>query len=130
MVGGAVKTELLNGSKGLVFPVRWHEPFGLAVIESMYFGAPVFSTPYGALPELVPDWAGCLSNQAQTLAQAMQQQQWDGQRIHQHVVEHFNAQTMAQAYLRKYQQVMDGQALNAQAPCAQDAFDKLPWHTQ
>lgn len=129
MVGGTVKTDLLNGSKGLVFPVRWHEPFGLAVIESMYFGAPVFSTPYGALPELVPEWAGCLSNQADVLAQAMQRyQQFDAQRIHQHVVENFNAQTMAQAYLCKYQQVIDGKKLNAQAPCAQIPFDKLDWH--
>ena len=54
MVGGTQKTGLLNASRGLIFPVRWHEPFGLAVIESLYFGCPVFSTPYGALPELVP----------------------------------------------------------------------------
>ena len=32
MVGGEEKLRLLNGSKGLIFPVRWHEPFGLAVI--------------------------------------------------------------------------------------------------
>ncbi len=128
MVGGAVKTQLLNGSQGLVFPVRWHEPFGLAVIESMYFGAPVFSTPYGALPELVPDWAGCLSNQADQLAQAMQQaKRFDGERIHQHVVHNFNAQTMAQGYLEKYQKVMSGSPLNAHPPCATQVFDHLDW---
>ena len=54
MVGGSEKTGLLNASRGMIFPVRWHEPFGLAVIESLYFGCPVFATPYGALPELVP----------------------------------------------------------------------------
>lgn len=128
MVGGNVKTQLLNGSKGLVFPVRWHEPFGLAVIESMYFGAPVFSTPYGALPELVPDWAGCLSNKAQELAQAMHvSERFDGPRIQQHVVEHFNAHTMAQGYVQKYQQVMAGKSLNTQQPCAKQPFDKLDW---
>lgn len=50
MVGGGEKLRLLQGSKGLIFPVRWHEPFGLAIIESLYFGCPVFGTPYGALP--------------------------------------------------------------------------------
>ena len=50
MVGGSEKTGLLNASRGMIFPVRWHEPFGLAVIESLYFGCPVFATPYGALP--------------------------------------------------------------------------------
>ena len=53
MVGGQTKFDLLNGSKGLIFPVKWHEPFGLAIIESLYFGCPVFGTPYGSLPELV-----------------------------------------------------------------------------
>ena len=31
----------------LLFPVKWHEPFGLALIESLYFGNPVFGTPFG-----------------------------------------------------------------------------------
>ena len=35
------KGEILNSSKGLVFPVLWHEPFGLAIIESLYYGCPV-----------------------------------------------------------------------------------------
>ena len=42
MVGGERKNELLRHSKGLIFPVRWDEPFGLAITESLYFGAPVF----------------------------------------------------------------------------------------
>ena len=71
MVGGTQKTGLLNASRGLIFPVRWHEPFGLAVIESLYFGCPVFSTPYGALPELVPVHCGVLSDQASVLAEAV-----------------------------------------------------------
>jgi hypothetical protein len=61
MVGGQVKLDLLQGSRGLIFPVLWHEPFGLAVIESLYFGCPVYATPYGALPELVPPACGVLS---------------------------------------------------------------------
>ena len=53
MVGGVEKDRLLNDSKGLIFPVRWHEPFGIALIESLYYGCPVFGTPYGSLPELI-----------------------------------------------------------------------------
>jgi glycosyltransferase involved in cell wall biosynthesis len=128
MVGGKVKTDLLNGSQGLVFPVRWHEPFGLAVIESMYFGAPVFATPYGALSELVPDWAGCLSNQAEKLVDAMQQvSRYDKQRIHEHAKHCFNADIMTAGYLVKYQEVMGGNSLNATHPKAQEGFDKLHW---
>ena len=61
MVGGQVKLDLLQGSRGLIFPVLWHEPFGLAVIESLYFGCPVYATPYGALPELAPPATGVLA---------------------------------------------------------------------
>ncbi len=47
MVDNAAKKRLIERSKGLLFPVRWHEPFGLAVPESLWYGAPVFATPYG-----------------------------------------------------------------------------------
>lgn len=49
MVDNAAKKRLIERSKGLLFPVRWHEPFGLAVPESLWYGAPVFATPYGSL---------------------------------------------------------------------------------
>jgi glycosyltransferase involved in cell wall biosynthesis len=71
MVGGARKFALLNGSAGMIFPVVWHEPFGLAVIESLYFGCPVFATPYGAIPELVPEHCGVLSDSLGMLATAL-----------------------------------------------------------
>ena len=35
--------------------MRWHEPFGIALIEALYFGCPVFGTPYGSLPEIVEE---------------------------------------------------------------------------
>lgn len=62
MVGGETKNRLINGSRALLFPVLWNEPMGLAVVESLYFGCPVFGTPYGALPELVGPEFGFLSN--------------------------------------------------------------------
>src|SRR5690606_35866798 len=62
MVDNITKMQVMNNSKGLIFPVRWHEPFGLAVIESLYAGCPVFATPFGSLKELVPPEVGILSN--------------------------------------------------------------------
>ncbi|MGV3510284.1 MAG: hypothetical protein ACO1N7_13415, partial [Sphingobacteriaceae bacterium] len=38
MIGGEEKNEVLRQSKGLIFPVLWHEPFGIAITESLYFG--------------------------------------------------------------------------------------------
>ena len=67
MIGGVKKNEILDKSKGLIFPVRWHEPFGLAITESLYFGCPVFGTPYGSLPEIVNNEVGFLSNESTEL---------------------------------------------------------------
>ena len=127
MVGGEQKLSLLNGSKGMIFPVRWHEPFGLAIIESLYFGSPVFATPYGAIPELVPEHCGFLSTSADELVHAIQNNEYDMHACHQHAVEHFNAHQMMQGYLEKYQLVMAGQQLNAEKPCLAGEFQRLAW---
>jgi len=128
MVGGAKKFALLNGSRGFIFPVLWHEPFGLAVIESLYFGCPVFATPYGAFPELVPGHCGILSNSRAGLASALQRaDEFSAAACHEHARDHFHARRMACGYLEKYQQVLDGQALHETPPVTQVHPRDLPW---
>ena len=55
MVDDDFKNRVMSSSRGLVFPVRWNDPCPNAVIESLFAGCPVFGTPYGSLPELVPE---------------------------------------------------------------------------
>jgi len=128
MVGGQEKFRLLNTSNGLVFPVRWHEPFGLAVIESLYFGCPIFSTPYGALPELVSPEQGCLSASKAELVSSIQDKSFDMRACHQHAVTHFNAEKMARGYLEKYEQVLAGENLSRTHPRATGRDIRLPWN--
>lgn len=52
-VDAAGKRELLAGAVGLLNPIEWDEPFGMAMIESLACGTPVVSTPKGAAPEIV-----------------------------------------------------------------------------
>jgi len=128
MVGGDLKFRLLNESQGMIFPVRWNEPFGLAVIESLYFGNPVFSTPYGALPELVQPEFGHLSNSMSELAQAVQGMKFDARACHQWAVSQFNHLEMAKGYLEKYQRVLDGERMNATQPVLKEnGHQLLPW---
>lgn len=128
MVGGARKFSLLNASKGMVFPVRWYEPFGLAIVESMYFGCPVFATPYGAIPELVLPECGTLSHSAGALSLAMKQaDSFSAQACHVQARDKFNATQMALGYVRKYEQVLDQQTLHARAPISQVHPRDLPW---
>ncbi|MGQ3012067.1 MAG: glycosyltransferase [Flavobacteriales bacterium] len=117
MVGNERKNDVLRGSKGLVFPVRWHEPFGIAIIESLYFGCPVFGTPYGSLPELVTKETGFLSGSSEELSAAIRDSaKFSRKECHAYAVENFNARRTAEAYLQKYETVLNGRTLNAQAP--------------
>jgi glycosyltransferase involved in cell wall biosynthesis len=117
MVGGAEKDGLLNRSKGLIFPVRWHEPFGLAITESLYFGCPVFGTPYGALPELVNNNVGFLSNKKAELINAVNNvESFSKQNCHDYAVETFNSRKMAVSYLALYDKVLSNEKLNKTQP--------------
>ena len=127
LVGGLQKFQLLNASNGLIFPVRCHEPFGLAIVESLYFGCPVFSTPYGSLPELVGLQHGVLSSAHQVLADAIVGHSFDSRACHQHAAENFNAKKMAQGYLEKYLKVADGEFLSSIRPQALERDVRLPW---
>lgn len=115
-LGGEAKDRVLNGSKGLIFPVIWNEPFGLAIIESLYFGCPVFGTPYGSLPEIVIDDVGFLSSSKSQLARAIEELWFDPIRCHRYAATEFNARRMALDYLEKYQAVLDGGFLNPTNP--------------
>ena len=54
-VGHEEKLELLANARGLIFPIRWNEPFGMVMIEALACGTPVLAFPEGAAPEVVDD---------------------------------------------------------------------------
>jgi len=117
MVGGGEKKSLLEKSKGLIFPVRWHEPFGLALIESLYFGCPVFGTPYGSLPEIVNSDVGFLSNVVDELVSEIENvDRFSRMQCHNYALELFNSKRMAGLYLEKYLKVLNGGNLNTRPP--------------
>lgn len=117
MIGGAEKNNLLKGSKGLIFPVLWNEPFGLSIVESLYFGCPVFGTPYGSLKEIIQPSVGITSNSLSTLVDAVQNVgQFDPKICHDYVMTHFTSAQMTANYLNKYETVLSGQHLNDTAP--------------
>lgn len=130
-VGGEIKNELVRNSKGLIFPVRWHEPFGLAIIESLYLGSPVIGTPYGSLPELVTEDVGFLSNKKEELVNAIENiNRFDRRQCHEYAKEKFSSQKMTQDYLKLYEKVLDGEPLNRKPPVIKSdkAISLLPWY--
>lgn len=127
MVGGQKKREVLQGSKGLIFPVTWHEPFGLAIIESLYFGCPVFSTPYGAIPELVPNECGFLTHSSVEMCEAIKIKKYDSLYCHNFVKENFNSLVMAKNYIKYYNKVINQQSLNMMNPQLKNTSENLSW---
>jgi glycosyltransferase involved in cell wall biosynthesis len=117
MVGGTYKNQLINGSRALLFPVLWNEPFGIALTESLYFGCPVFGTPYGSLPELISSEFGLLSNSSSDLIQALANvDSYDRKKCHEYVCDNFSSLKMTQDYLALYEKVLNGETLNSEPP--------------
>jgi glycosyltransferase involved in cell wall biosynthesis len=52
-VDDAQKKALLANAAAMVVPIEWDEPFGIVFAEALACGAPVISSPRGALPEIV-----------------------------------------------------------------------------
>lgn len=131
MVGGKEKVTLIQKSKGLIFPVLWHEPFGLAIIESMFCGKPVFGTPYGSLPELVTQDAGALSTSASELVGFMKAHDtYHPQKIRDYAASVFNASKMADNYIQVYNAIVNGEKLHKVPPMLQTAVPRfLPWES-
>jgi len=117
MLNNEKKIHYLNKSKALIFPVLWDEPFGLAIIESLYMGCPVFGTPYGSLPELVSEKYGKLSTSLNELSIAIKNTHiYDRKILSEYASENFNAETMSKEYLKKYEIVLNGKTLNESNP--------------
>ena len=49
------KRELYRRARALLMPIRWTEPFGLVMVESLACGTPVIAFPEGSAPEVVED---------------------------------------------------------------------------
>ena len=60
-VGPAERSRLLGKAWALLHPIRFDEPFGLSVIESMACGTPVIAFDRGSMPELIDDGDRVLS---------------------------------------------------------------------
>jgi glycosyltransferase involved in cell wall biosynthesis len=54
-VAGAAKRQLFARAAALLMPIRWHEPFGMVMIEALATGTPVIAFPEGAAKEIVID---------------------------------------------------------------------------
>lgn len=110
-VGGLVnapKYKMLGRARALLFPIQWEEPFGMAVIEALACGTPVVAMARGAMPEIIQHgYNGFLAQNYREFLSYMQRvDEIDPANCRESVKEKFSANTMAQRYIERYQEVI------------------------
>jgi glycosyltransferase involved in cell wall biosynthesis len=104
--------QLMSQCKGLLFPIEWDEPFGLAAIEAMATGTPVIAFKRGAMAEVVLDQqTGFLiePGEIEQAARAVDRLHTiSRQQCRAHVEQHFSLQRMLDEHERVYRMMVKG----------------------
>lgn len=105
------KFEFLGKAAGLLFPIVWQEPFGLAMIEAMACGTPVIALRNGSVPEVVDDEVTgfIVDDEAGAARAAGRLDMLDRTVIRAVFTERFTARRMAEDYTRIYQELISAQ---------------------
>jgi glycosyltransferase involved in cell wall biosynthesis len=111
------KAEFLGNAVGLLFPIAWREPFGLAMIEAMACGTPVLAMRNGSVPEVVDEGVTgfIVANEAEAAAAALRLSELDRAHIRKVFQERFTAQRMAEDYVSLYRRLVAGRETAARA---------------
>ncbi|RJG07226.1 glycosyltransferase family 4 protein [Noviherbaspirillum cavernae] len=111
-VGDREKRELLEHASALLFPVDWPEPFGLVMIEAFACGTPVIAYRNGSIPEIMEDGVTgfVVTDQEAAIRAAQNIAAIDRRHCRDTFERRFTVATMAENYLRIYQQILDSDA--------------------
>ncbi|WP_296747116.1 glycosyltransferase family 4 protein [Mesorhizobium sp.] len=109
------KAEFLGSAAGLLFPIDWPEPFGLAPVEAMACGTPVIAWNCGALPEIIdPGITGFVVDTIDSAVAAIPSLlELDRRQVRAVFEKRFSVQRMARDYLAAYMGLIDTQEAKA-----------------
>jgi glycosyltransferase involved in cell wall biosynthesis len=115
------KTKFLGDALGLLFPIDWPEPFGLALIEAMACGTPVLAFRHGSVPEIVDEGVTgyIVDTPEEAVAVLPAVLSLDRRAVRQRFEERFSAERMARDYLGVYHSLLD-------APAAREVEGREP----
>jgi glycosyltransferase involved in cell wall biosynthesis len=101
------KNDLLGGARALLFPIQWHEPFGLVMIEAMACGTPVLAFEGGSVREIVRDGInGWICRDAADMAQRIVARDIAPASCRECTTAHFSADHMVDAYVDIYENAL------------------------
>ena len=107
------KPAFLGNAAGLIFPIDWPEPFGLAIIEAMSCGTPVLAWRNGAVPEIVEHGASgfIVASVEEALAHLPRLLHLERAQVRRRFEARFLAARMTQEYLSVYHSLGRKQAV-------------------
>ncbi|MET8254953.1 glycosyltransferase [Micromonospora sp. NPDC005197] len=108
-VAGQERDDLLASARASLFPLRWEEPGGTAVVESLALGTPVVATARGCLPELIEHGrTGLLTADEDELDDlVLAADLLDPDECRRVAAQRFTPAVMAQRYVELYQRVRE-----------------------
>jgi glycosyltransferase involved in cell wall biosynthesis len=106
-VAGTERDNLVATARATLFPLRWEEPGGTAVVESLALGTPVIGISRGCLPELVEHGdTGLLTDGEEELADlVLAAGTIDPRQCLLQAGRRFTPAVMARAYLERYERL-------------------------
>ncbi|MEV0002805.1 glycosyltransferase [Micromonospora sp. NPDC050980] len=109
-VAGPERDDLVASARASLFPLRWEEPGGTAVVESLSLGTPVLATARGCLPELIAHGrTGLLATDEEELGElVLTAGLLEPGECRREAAERFTPARMAQRYVELYDRVRRG----------------------
>jgi len=100
-INDAQKNDFLGNAFATLFPIRWEEPFGIVMIESLACGTPVIANHIGSVPEIIEDGKnGFICNSESEMIAAIQKVKEIDRTVCRTIVEEkFSGKSMVSAYL-------------------------------
>ena len=109
-VVGMEKAQHFANARALLFPIRWPEPFGLVLIESLMSGTPVIARPSGSVPELIPPEVGALFMDDDTFLQALDHiRDCSPRACREWAMSRFTSEICASNYVRLFERILNGE---------------------
>ena len=108
-LGPAAKKLWYRHAQATLFPIRWGEPFGMVLIESMAAGTPILAFCKGAVPEIVRNGeTGFIVESVEQMVEAVERlDHIDRRTCWNHVKTNFSIRRMAEGYSALYQELVE-----------------------
>ena len=124
----AAKKQWYRHALATLFPVRWAEPFGMVLIESMACGTPVVAFRQGAVPEVVQHArTGFVVDSTEEMIRAIGQiDHLDRTHAREHVCRAFSLEVMATRYAELYDELAEAAVSVGVQPARRVEFAPVP----